>query len=228
MWSNGRRQGKKADLQTSLHWNICRQKHLQTLTHCVWNITLLYSNTFYHFCSVAQYAIFLSNEFDISVMGSISVTLNLLFEDLFDWTEKCYILFQTLKKLYAVKIMEAHVRHKKKKVSDIFSQNVDLFYPTQLWDKVAILTFFLRIFPKDCNGFTSFKINVLKQRFSILFLASPALHTLKTFLKRLCIWQILHVIHFICDLSKPRESITGSRKSPISIPPPTGSGYSRR
>ncbi len=83
MWSNGRRQGKKADLQTSLHWNICRQKHLQTLTHYVWNITLLYSNTFYHFYSVAQYAIFLSNEFDISVMGSISVTLNLLFNDLF-------------------------------------------------------------------------------------------------------------------------------------------------
>ncbi len=151
MWSNGRRQGKKADLQTLLHWNICRQKHLQTFTHYVWNITLLYSNTFYHFCSVAQYAIFLSNEFDISVMGSISVTLNHLFNDLFDWTEKCYILFQTLKKWYAVKT-------EKKGYWDIFSQNVDLFYPTQLWDKVAILTFFLRIFPKDCNGFTSFKM----------------------------------------------------------------------
>ncbi len=161
MWSNGRRQGKKADLQTSLHWNICRQKHLQTLTHYVWNITLLYSNTFYHFCSVAQYAIFLSNEFDISVMGSISVTLNLLFNDLFDWTEKCYILFQTLKKWYAVKIMEAHVRHWKKKVIVTFSLKMLTFFILHNGEIKSQFWLFLRIFPKDCNGFTSFKINVL-------------------------------------------------------------------
>ncbi len=30
----------------------------------------------------------------------------------------------------------------------------------------------------ESNGFTGFRINVLKQRFLILFLASPALHTL--------------------------------------------------
>ncbi len=61
-----------------------------------------------HYCTVilftisavccAQYAIFLTNEFDISAMSPISVTLNLLF-DLFDWTEKCYILFQTLNEI---------------------------------------------------------------------------------------------------------------------------------
>ncbi len=41
---------------------------------------------------------------------------------------------------------------------------------------------------------------------------------MKTFLKRPCIWQILHVIHFICDrVCKHHESITtGSRKSPTS------------
>ncbi len=41
---------------------------------------------------------------------------------------------------------------------------------------------------------------------------------MKTFLKRPCIWQILHVIHFICDKSiqTPRERHYRSRKSPTS------------
>ncbi len=56
----------------------------------------------------------------------------------------------------------------------------------------------------------------------------------KTFLKRLCIWQILHVIHFICDKSiqTPREHHYREQKksdftSPLSVPLLTASGYSR-
>ncbi len=51
---------------------------------------------------------------------------------------------------------------------------------------------------------------------------------MKTFLKRLCIWQILHVIHFICDKSMqtPREHHYRKQKesdftSLLSIPPPS-------
>ncbi len=54
-----------------------------------------------------------------------------------------------------------------------------------------------------------------------------------TFLKRLCIWQILHVIHFICDKSiqTAREHLYREQKesdftSPFSILPPNTSGYS--
>ncbi len=45
-----------------------------------------------------------------------------------------------------------------------------LVWPTELFAKERPVG---RMSLEPCNGFTSFKINVLKQRFSILFLASP-------------------------------------------------------
>ncbi len=49
----------------------------------------------------------------------------------------------------------------------------------KLWVHVKIYSYMNRFLSSnESNGVTSFKINVLKQRFIILFLASPALHTL--------------------------------------------------